>query len=461
MDEQVDTRSDYFAGFQSDCKSTSTEIAEVGTVHQAITQNSQEARSQLMLIEQNRLLKSVASGTAFEDCLAACDAIARLSPGIRACFLLTDAQRQSFERSTTPDLPGSFGQGLEGAPINDLCIGTCGEAVYRNQPIATIERSAKLQSELIEDLLDVSCILQGKLSLNVSAVNCVSIIHSAIETVRLAAEAKFIPIKTTLAEVGQVSGDATRLQQVVWNLLSNAVKFTPAGGEITVRLKSVGDQTLISVTDTGKGINPNFLPYVFDSFRQEDGVTTRKFGGLGLAIVHRLVELHGGIVEAISAGEEQGMTFTVKLCLMAMHSTLSQTTDDRDRCLGLSGIQILVVDDEPDSRDFITFVLEQAGAQVKTAVGAGEAFALLTHAQFDVLLSDTGMPEMDGYRLMQQVRALSIEQFKQICAIALTAYAGDFNQRQALQARFQKHLAKPIEPEVLVREVAALVKDKQ
>ncbi|MBW4442773.1 MAG: PAS domain-containing protein [Plectolyngbya sp. WJT66-NPBG17] len=327
------------------------------------------------------------------------------------------------------------------------------------QALTTIERNAKLQSELIEDLLDVSRILQGKLRLNVSPINLIWTIQSAIETVRLAAEAKSITIKTTLAEVGQVSGDATRLQQIVWNLLSNAVKFTPEGGRVVVQLESIDNQAQITITDTGKGIDPSFLPYMFDYFRQEDGATTRKFGGLGLglAIVRHLVELHGGAITATSDGAELGATFTVTLPLMSMQPTAKGNTDRSDLLLDLSGMQVLVVDDEPDSRDFIAFVLEQAGAQVKTATSAAEAFEILTRLQFDMLLSDIGMPDMDGYMLMQQIRALSPEQNGKICAIALTAYAGDFNQQQALQAGFQRHLAKPIEPDVLIREVASLI----
>ncbi|HTL89098.1 MAG TPA: ATP-binding protein, partial [Leptolyngbya sp.] len=254
---------------------------------------------------------------------------------------------------------------------------------------------------------------------------------------------------------GQVAGDATRLQQAVWNLLSNAVKFTPQGGRISVQLEAIDTQAQITVSDTGKGIVPEFLPYVFEYFRQEDGATTRKFGGLGLglAIVKHLVELHGGTVGVVSQGEGQGATFTIKLPMVGMQSPLSQNTDDSDQALDLKGVQVLVVDDEPDSRDFIAFVLEQAGAQVKTAASAAEAFALLVRSQFDVLLSDIGMPDMNGYMLLQQVRALSTEQNGQIQAIALTAYAGDFNQQQALQAGFQKHLSKPVEPEMLLRTV--------
>jgi PAS domain S-box-containing protein len=329
------------------------------------------------------------------------------------------------------------------------------------QALATIERNAKLQSELIEDLLDVSRILQGKLSLNVAPVNLASTIRGAMETVRLAAEAKSIQVKTNLAEdVGLVLGDATRLQQIVWNLLSNAVKFTPPGGQITICLECLDSSAQITVSDTGQGIAPDFLPHVFDYFRQADGATTRKFGGLGLglAIVRHLVELHGGTVRADSFGEGQGATFTIRLPLLHTSSLANQDDRSSQQSLDLSDIKILVVDDEPDTRDLVAFVLEQQGAQVITATSAYEALLMLPQAKPDVLLSDIGMPEMDGYMLIQQVRALAPEQGGQIPAIALTAYAGDTNQQQVLAAGFQKHISKPIEPEELVQAIVGLVR---
>ncbi|WP_088891260.1 PAS domain S-box protein [Leptolyngbya ohadii] len=328
------------------------------------------------------------------------------------------------------------------------------------QALATIERNAKLQSELIEDLLDVSRILQGKLSLNVAPVNLAATIRGAIETVRLAAEAKSIQFEATLApDVGQIWGDSTRLQQVVWNLLSNAVKFTSPGGQVNIRLEHVDSFAQITVSDTGQGIAPEFLPYVFDYFRQADGATTRKFGGLGLglAIVRHLVELHGGTVKADSLGERQGATFTIRLPLL--HTPLPANQDGRSpqQSLDLSNIKILVVDDEPDTRDLVAFVLEQQGAQVTAATSAHEALLVLPQVKPDVLLSDIGMPEMDGYMLIQQVRALTPDQGGQIPAIAFTAYAGDTNQQQVMAAGFQKYISKPIEPEVLVQTIVHLI----
>lgn len=332
------------------------------------------------------------------------------------------------------------------------------------QALSVIERNAKLQSELIEDLLDVSRILRGKLSLNIVAVDLTATILSAMETVRLAAQAKSIQIYHVLdPEVGQVSGDSARLQQVVWNLLSNAVKFTPEGGRIDVRLEQHGTQAQITVSDTGRGIKADFLPHIFDYFRQADATTTRKFGGLGLglAIVRHLVELHGGNVEAESPGEGQGAIFTVRLPLLSNSSQVRQNHQSSTSSVDFRGIQILVVDDDTDTREFVAFLLEQTGAKVAAATTASEALAIVMQSQPDVLVSDIGMPDMDGYMLMQQVRALPPEQGGQIPAIALTAYAGDFNQQQALQAGFQQHISKPLEPEILLQAIANLIQQNK
>lgn len=344
------------------------------------------------------------------------------------------------------------------------------------QALETIERNAKLQSELIEDLLDVSRILRGKLSLNTVSVSLTATIQAAIETVRLAAEAKSIEIKTSLdLHVGQVLGDSNRLQQVMWNLLSNAVKFTPSAGRVDVCLERVEIEhealgmkqginsqvsyAQITVTDTGKGIHPDFLPYVFEYFRQADSTTTRKYGGLGLglAIVRHLVELHGGTVQAQSRGEGLGATFIVRLPLMSAQSTTSADIPSLEPALTLSKIQILVVDDDTDTREFVAFVLEQAGATVLTAASAPEALKILKQSQPDLLLSDIGMPEMDGYMLIREVRALRPEEGMKIPAIALTAFAGEMNQQQALAAGFQMHISKPVEPDHLISMIASLV----
>ncbi|QIR39238.1 PAS domain-containing protein [Tolypothrix sp. PCC 7910] len=334
------------------------------------------------------------------------------------------------------------------------------EGKKADQALETIERNAKLQAQLIEDLLDVSRILQGKMTLNVAPVNLASTITAALETVQLAAQAKSIEIQTTINPVvGTVTGDGNRLQQIVWNLVSNAVKFTPAGGKIEVKLDQVGMYAQIQVKDTGIGIKPEFLPFVFEYFRQEDGTTTRQFGGLGLglAIVRHFTELHGGTVQASSPGQNLGATFTVLLPLNIVEQQLSADDSTSESVIDLTGINILVVDDDADMRDLAEFILTLSGAQVTTAASALQALTLLKQSQPDLLLCDIGMPEMDGYSLIRQVRQWSPEQGGTIPAIALTAYAGEINQQQALTAGFQLHISKPVQPEILVQSVAQLL----
>ncbi|MBH8553339.1 PAS domain S-box protein [Nostocaceae cyanobacterium CENA357] len=332
-----------------------------------------------------------------------------------------------------------------------------------DRALETIERNAKLQTQLIEDLLDVSRILQGKLSLNVCPVGLAMVVEGSLETVRLAAEAKSIQIQTILdPALGQVMGDPNRLQQVVWNLLSNAVKFTPPGGRVEIKLAEVDFQAQIQVSDTGKGITAAFLPYVFDYFRQADGTTTRKFGGLGLglAIVRQVVELHGGTVKAQSPGEGLGATFTVRLPLL-VRSEQIKNEDNKPlptpHPLLLKHTKILVVDDEPDIRDLVSFILQEYGVEVNTVTSAKEALEYLSQSLPDILISDIGMPEVDGYMLMRQVRQRSPQQGGNLPAIALTAYAGEINQQQALAAGFQLHVSKPVDPEVLIKAIASLI----
>ncbi|MUG98768.1 PAS domain S-box protein [Scytonema sp. UIC 10036] len=333
------------------------------------------------------------------------------------------------------------------------------DAQASQRALDTIERNAKLQTQLIEDLLDVSRILRGKMALTICPINLVTIIESAKETVRLAAEAKHIQIQTVVTlDNGQVSGDSARLQQIVWNLLSNAIKFTPDGGKVEIRLDQIGTYAQIQVRDTGIGISPDFLPYVFDYFRQEDGKTTRKFGGLGLglAIVRHLTELHGGTVHAESFGEGLGATFTVRLPLMAFAEASESEIPTAAQSVDLSQLRILVVDDDEDMRDLVQVILEQQGAQVTLAASAAEALMLFERQPPDIVISDIGMPDMDGYMLMEQIRKRSPEQGGLIRAIALTAYAGEYDQRQALKVGFQKHIPKPVEPEALVNAISEL-----
>lgn len=331
--------------------------------------------------------------------------------------------------------------------------------------IEIIERNAKLQAQLIEDLLDVSCILQGKLSLNISQVNPSAAVLGALDTVKLAAEAKEIEIHTEIDEnTGSVLGDVSRLQQVVWNLLSNAVKFTSKGGRICLSLTQEESCIKIQVTDTGKGISSDFLPYVFDYFRQADSATTRQFGGLGLglAIVKQIVELHGGRVSAESSGEGKGTTFTVKLPLQPLATKCRNDEGGKltseVQLQPLAEHQVLVVDDDPDSREMIGFILEQEGAQITSLPSAKEALKALASSHFDLLVSDIGMPEMDGYMLLKRLRALPPEKGGGIPAIALTAYAGEYDRQRAIAAGFQQHLAKPIEPYRLIEIAVHLIK---
>jgi PAS domain S-box-containing protein len=351
------------------------------------------------------------------------------------------------------------------------------DAARTQSALDTIERNAQLQTQLIDDLLDISRILRGKLSLNVAPVDLRTVISEATETVQLAAEAKSLNIQTALPPTSvTVMGDGGRLQQVVWNLLSNAVKFTPQGGQITISLAPVATESgtgggtgsragsaaenrtnaQIVVTDTGKGIKPEFLPYVFEHFRQEDGATTRKFGGLGLglAIVKQIVELHGGRAFVTSPGEGQGATFGVQIPLAPALNEQPALADSGSSTGDLTGLHVLAVDDDADSRELITFVLEQAGASLTCLTSAHEALQAIERSSFDLIVSDIGMPDIDGYTLLQQIRSYSPT--SELPAIALTAYAGEFNRQQALAAGFQYHLAKPVDPTEMVNMVARL-----
>ncbi|MDZ8094902.1 MAG: PAS domain-containing protein [Nostoc sp. DedQUE05] len=331
------------------------------------------------------------------------------------------------------------------------------------EALATIERNAKLQTQLIDDLLDVAKILRGKLSIDAAPVNLAFVIESALDTVNTAALSKSIVLHSVLPNIGQVSGDSNRLQQIVWNLLSNAIKFTPKGGRVETRLERVDDRVQIIVSDTGKGINPDFLPYIFESFRQEDVSITRKYGGLGLglAIVRQLVEAHGGTITADSPGVGLGATFRVQLPLLNVEPEIKQTDELPQPALGLTGIRVLTVDDDADARELITVLLAEYGAQVLTVASATEVLANLESFQPDVLVSDIGMPEVDGYSLIQQIRALTPEKGGKIPAIALTAYARVEDYQLVISSGYQLHVTKPLDPEELVQAVVALARSKQ
>jgi PAS domain S-box-containing protein len=333
----------------------------------------------------------------------------------------------------------------------------------RREGYAAIHRNAKTQTQLIEDLLDMNRIIAGKVRLDVQPVDLANIIDAAVDSVRPAAEAKQIRLRKVLdPRAGPVSGDPTRLQQIVWNLLSNAIKFTPKEGKVDVLLERVNSHVEITVTDSGMGINPEFLPIVFERFRQADASTTRVHGGLGLglSIVKNLVELHGGIVEVQSAGEGKGATFTVKLPLAPVRDAANRehpTTPNIDVAksgeLGLAGVKVLVVDDEPDARNLIQQVLQRCHAEVTTAESSDQAISLLRRHRPDVIVSDIGMPNKDGYQFIREVRALSATEGGKTPAIALTAYARSEDRTRAMLAGFQVHISKPIEPTELIATV--------
>jgi PAS domain S-box-containing protein len=340
--------------------------------------------------------------------------------------------------------------------------------------LETIERNARAQSQIIEDLLDVSRIVTGKLRLDVRQVEPDSFIDAAVESVRPAAEAKGVRLSKAL-DTGRValSGDPARLQQVTWNLLTNAIKFTPRGGRVEIRLARVGSNVEITVSDTGAGVKPEFLPYVFDRFRQADSSTTRRHGGLGLglAIVRHLVELHGGTVRAESAGEGQGSTFTVTLPVAPVYRKASgevrasQTHADAraagDDCPEeIAGLKILVVDDEEDTRDLLSVALGECGAEVLTAATAREALEHATRSRPDVLISDIGMPDEDGFELIRRVRELPAESGGGVPAIALTAYARAEDRLRVLRSGYQMHVPKPVEMAELLTVIASLVRRK-
>ncbi|AFY30751.1 response regulator [Calothrix sp. PCC 7507] len=349
--------------------------------------------------------------------------------------------------------------------------------------LETIERNAHLQEQLIEDILDVSRIIRGKLVLNFCSINLVSVIETAVDTVRLQAEAKNIHfdfvVTPTASSPLTILGDPDRLQQVVWNLLSNAIKFTPEGGQVEIRLSIVRDEDIpnhyaqIQVKDTGIGIKPDFLKHVFERFRQADGSTTRSQTGLGLglAIARHLVELHQGSIHADSPGEGLGATFTVKLPLPELDETTTaeaaistkeaaKTIDANPAAsfneLPLDKLHLVVVDDDVDTLHFITIALQESGAQVKAVSSASEALLEIQKNQSDILISDIGMPEEDGYTLIRKVRLLAPEQGGQILAIALTAYAREEDAREAINAGFNMYASKPIELTTLINMVAKL-----
>jgi PAS domain S-box-containing protein len=337
--------------------------------------------------------------------------------------------------------------------------------------IATIERNARAQAQIIDDLLDMSRITSGKLRLDVQRVDLAGVVNAGIDTVRPTAEAKGVRLSAIIdPAAGPVSGDPSRLHQVLWNLLTNAVKFTPKGGRVQVVLERVNSHVEISVIDTGEGIRPEFLPHVFDRFRQADASTTRRHGGLGLglAIVKQLVEMHGGSVRVDSRGPGCGSTFTVALPLTVLHPAAEPEADRRHprgapplelgshACVQLQGVKVLVIDDEPDARALVRRVLEDCDAEVRLADSAEEAIRELDSYRPDVLISDIGMPREDGYSLIRKIRARGPEAGGAVPAVALTAYARSEDRIRAMRSGFQMHVVKPVDPAELITVVASL-----
>jgi PAS domain S-box-containing protein len=342
------------------------------------------------------------------------------------------------------------------------------DAEKMEEGLSAIDRNSQAQTQIIEDLLDISRIISGNLRLDVQRLYLPEIIEAALAAVVPAANAKEIRIHKVLDSLaGPVTGDAARLQQIVWNLVANAVKFTPKGGQVQVLLERVNSHLEISVIDTGIGIKPEFLPHVFDRFRQADASTTRRHGGLGLglAIVKQLVEMHGGSIRAKSPGEGRGATFTLMLPITAVHAERTEPPKASPRqsvatasfCQdgALTGLKVLVVDDEPDARQLLHRALADCQAQVAVAASAAEALAAIERFRPDVIVCDIGMPEEDGYDLIRQVRANPST--KGIPAAALTAFARPEDRKRSLLAGFQTHVAKPVDPAELTAVVASLV----
>jgi len=353
-------------------------------------------------------------------------------------------------------------------PLNAMLGWTQLMSRARNDPaviargLDVVARNTRLQAQLLSDLLDISRIVAGKLQLDTRTVDLRAIVGQAFETLEEEARTKGVEIEGELDEgASLVSGDPGRLQQIVWNLLSNAIKFTPRGGRVRVSLRFDGSHAHLEVADNGVGIRTDALPYVFDRFHQADRSITRRFGGLGLglAIVKHLVELHGGQVQAASEGDGKGATFTVALPVVGdavAHERRKESRDAMDVGVGLEAIRLLVVEDEADTLEFLRRLLTTHGATVLTAVNAGEAMSLMRDERPDLLISDIGLPEVDGYDLIQQVRR-ELSPGRDIPAIALTAYARSEDRTRALRAGYQAHIAKPVEPNELLAMIASFV----
>jgi CheY-like chemotaxis protein/two-component sensor histidine kinase len=328
----------------------------------------------------------------------------------------------------------------------------------------SILRNAQAQVRLIEDLLDVSRVISGKLHLQLAPLDLADVVRASVEAIRPAAAAKGIDLRESVEAATRLNGDADRLRQVAWNLLSNAVKFTPKGGQVSVRLERRDSQVELVVSDTGAGIAPEFLPHLFERFTQADSSTTRPYGGLGLglAIVRHIAELHGGSVWAESPGIDQGATFRVRLpAAPAEEPAASPSTSDGaevEPAVRLSGIKVLVVDDDPAARELVSAVLERHGAEVRGVESALEGFDALRGWRPNVLVADIGMPGEDGYSFLRRVRALPGTEGGRTPAAALTAYARPADRERAIEAGFHAHLSKPVLPAELAIVVSQLAR---
>ncbi len=419
-------------------KTANDRMLGVGVIVQEITDRKRAEQEKQLLLESERAARSAAErANRLKD-----DFLATLSHELR-----------------TP-LNGILGwaQLLQGNPSRSDADLTRG--------LEAIARNAKAQAELIEDLLDMGRIISGKLRLDVRTITPAAVVGTAIDTVRPAADARGIRIEQTLDPgAGPIKGDPNRLQQVVWNLLTNAVKFTPRGGKVQVVVKRVDSRVEISVADTGQGIDPEFLPHVFDRFSQADGSSARRHRGLGLglAIVRNLVEMHGGTVRVDSPGEGKGATFTLALPLVVAPEESNGQPGEHPRKgestpldVSLAGLRILVVDDEPDGREVVTRVLQEYHATAFMASSAQDALDILQREKVDLVISDIGMPERDGYWLIQKIRSLPPEDGGTVPAAALTAFARTEDRKRVLLSGYQTHIPKPVEASELITVVASL-----
>ena len=421
----------------------------------AIIQLQQKARTLTSEIEERQRIEEELRASLTREQIARAEAVT--ANRMKDEFLAT----VSHELRTPLNAIIGWSHMLRGGKLDESTVA---------RAIETIDRNAKSQAQLVEDILDVSRVITGKLRLNIAPVDVASVINAAIDSVQLAAESKSIEIEVTLdPSARHILGDASRLQQIVWNLLSNAIKFTPSGGHVAVRLKRVGSDAKIQVTDSGAGIDNNFLPHIFDRFRQADGTTTRRYGGLGLglSIVRHLVELHGGTVEADSKGEHKGATFTVTLPLpptsqnvrrrsMETGGLRSKPLTIKTSVASLADVRVLLVDDDQDTLQVLSVMLADSGAKVETADSAQAAIEVLQWFRPDVLVSDLAMPKEDGYSLIKRIRSLESEWEEPLPAVALTSHVRVEDRTRALSEGFNMFVPKPVEPDELISAIANL-----